>query len=56
MESREIWFNAWLGHIDKMHEARKAGLSTEGYSRAAMIAHMEYRLANAIEMQEAKKP
>ena len=57
MESvADLWYTAFLKHQDKAHEARRCGQPTEGFSRAMMNCHMEYRCATAIEMVEAKKP
>jgi hypothetical protein len=51
-----LWFEAWIKHLNQMREAKRCGQPTDGFSRAAMIAHMEYRCAMAIEIMEAKKP
>jgi len=57
MESvSSLWFNAYLKHHENLMMAKNSGKPTEGYSRAAMIAYMEYVCATAIEMTEAKKP
>jgi hypothetical protein len=56
MESiADLWFEAFQKHQKHAHEARRCGQETDGFCRAMLISHAEYRIWTAIEMMEAKK-
>jgi hypothetical protein len=52
----DLWFDAFMKHQRNAHEARRLGQPTDGFCRAMLISHAEYRMHTALEMVKARNP